>query len=375
MIAAVESRIVTMLMDATYEEVHQQLIAQGHLLRETSPSGSRYYSRLHGNDVRVSDHDPNCPTFDWMRANGVSDLRVKPRGTCPRPGIYPDVDFADYLRWQAISNSSLQPATKSMAHYLLQQSIEETPPMKLGTLCHAGQFEPLEVARRYVVMPAYEDKVRKPTGERYDKPKSSAAYKELVASFDEANRDKIVVTQSEYDDMLGVVKSLAKSPRAREYLTGGMSEVALVWIDPVTGMLCKGRVDHLQLDRRRASDLKTTADAAQAESLIAKRGYHRQMGFYCDGLKVLTGEEFNAAMVFGEFTGPVYGVRGAPFSATTLDAGRAEYRRLLDQIAKCREADVWPAYNEPDEWKLPAWATRADDEPVELVIGGQTVRL
>ena len=77
-----------------------------------------------------------------------------------KPGIYRDVDFDTYLSLDAISNSSLHAAKKSMLHYLTQKTVEETPAMRLGTLCHAGKFEPEMVSRRYAVMPAFENDVR-----------------------------------------------------------------------------------------------------------------------------------------------------------------------------------------------------------------------
>ena len=297
----------------------------------------------------------------------------------PKPGIYPDVPFAEYLEWDAISNSSLHAATESMLHYYHQRPVDETPAMRLGTLCHLGRFEPLLIAQTYLVMPRFEDQVRKPNGDPYDNPKASKAYKELVADFEAtaANAGKLVVTQSQYDAMLGMVSALSKHERASEYLavrTGTQLEVAIVWRDADTGLLCKGRCDCLQNLTRVVGDLKTSADVANFEKVIFNRGYHRQMAFYTDGLAELTGEEYSATITAVENSHP-FGVRAAPLCDDAIDAGRDEYRALLAQIAECRETKVWPGYTSPDEWKLPAWAAKAGDDDLELVIGGQTVRI
>ena len=295
---------------------------------------------------------------------------------CPPPGIYNDVPFSEYLSWDAISNSSLQAALKSMRHYKHQQPIDESPAMKLGTLCHAGKFEPLLIAQRYVVMPAFEKDIRKSDGSFYDKPKSTAAYRELVEEFQQTNATKIIVTQDEYDAMLGVVSALAAHERACQYLSVDGStavEVAIVWVDPETGLTCKGRVDCLQTSTCIASDLKTSRYVQSFDRVIYNRSYHRQGAFYCDGLEVLTGEEHSFTITAVEEARP-FGVRAAPLSADAIEAGRDEYKRLLQQIAESRKTNQWPGYSDPDEWRLPAYAAKTDDD-VALVIGGETVRM
>ena len=294
----------------------------------------------------------------------------------PKPGIYPDVPFAEYLQWDAVSNSSLHAAKKSMLHYHEQQPLEDKPCFRLGTLCHVGKFEPLLIAQRYVVMPAFDTQVKKPNGDPYDKPKASGAYRELVNDFKATNADKIVVEQSEFDAMLGVVSALANHRRASEYLAvraDTQCEVAIVWRDPDTGLLCKGRMDALQYDIETIGDLKTAVDVVNFEKTIAVRSYHRQGAFYVDGLQVLTGEVFDFSLTAVEPNRP-HGVRAAKICEEALEAGRDEYSSLLIQIAESRETKIWPGYSSPDEWRLPAWAVKSDDD-VELIIGGEKVRL
>ena len=296
--------------------------------------------------------------------------------TAPKPGIYPDVPFETYLSWDAISNSSLHAAKRSMLHYRRQRPTEETSSMKLGTLCHAGKFEPIEIPKRYVVMPPFEETIRKKDGSEYDKPKATAAYREMVDDFVKTNSDKTVVTRYEYDAMCLMVQALAEHERANEFLgvdAHTKTECAIVWVDRETGLTCKGRVDALQTRRCLAGDLKTSADVDNFEKQIAYRSYHRQGAFYCDGLEQLTGDPHDFAIVAVENTMP-YGVRAARLSDDAIEAGRDEYKSLLRQIAECRAADIWPGYTDPDEWKLPAWAQRSD-ESVELIIGGQSVSL
>ena len=288
----------------------------------------------------------------WLPNGGVTVAE------CPMPGIYPDVPFDEYLSWEAVSNSSLNAAKRSMLHYKYRSIVEETPAMRLGTLCHAGKFEPLTIAQRYVVMPRFEDQVRRPDGTMYDNPKSSKAYKELVTDFKTANSDKIVVEQAEYDAMLGVVRALSSNSQASEYLAVGPHtkvEVAIIWNDEETGLPCKGRADAIQYDIEIIGDLKTTKDASKFENVIADRSYHRQGAFYIDGYEAVTGDLFGFAIAGVENSAP-FGVRAAPLSDAALEVGREEYRTLLRQIADCQKSKSWPGYESPDEWDLPAWA-------------------
>ncbi len=290
----------------------------------------------------------------------------------PSPGIYRNVPFEIYLGWNGISNSKLNVAKRSLAHYRCERTVEETPAMRLGTLCHTGKLEPLALAQRYVVMPPFEDQVRKPDGSQYDKPKATAQYRELVETFQVANLDKVVVTQAEFDVMLGVVTSISQHERAAKALTGE-SEICLIWTDPETGLTCKGRVDCLNISERRIGDLKTTNDASRFESVVYDRGYHRQMSFYLDGLRVLTDEPWFAADLVAVETSAPYCVRSAPLSDRAYEDGQREFRELLSKIKECHESGDWPGYDSPDAWDRPTWFKQ--DDSVELIFGETKVTL
>lgn len=292
----------------------------------------------------------------------------------PEPGVYEGVEFEEYLSWPYISNSKLSAAERSMAHFRLGKAIEETEAMRLGTLVHAGKLEPLALMQRYVVMPDIAARLRKPDGSQYEKPRATAAYRAEVKEFEAQHPGKVILEQDDYDTMLGVVTALANHHRARLYLDApGPIEVAIVWDDPETGIRLKGRLDKLARRDRRIADLKTSFDPAEFATHIARRGYHRQGALYVDGMQVLTGEQYQFCLVAAE-TKPPFGVRAAPLSDDSIETGRSEYRGLLRQIAECLTSQEWPAYDDPEEWVLPAWKL-AKDEPLQLTIGGKAVSL
>jgi hypothetical protein len=272
----------------------------------------------------------------------------------PPPGIYENVPFNEYSGWQAVSNTALSRAERSMQHYH-QRTVwdEPTPAMRLGSLIHCGKLEPLAMMERYVVMPPFERTVRRPGGGEYQNPKASAAYKAEVAEFERQNSGREIVLQSEFDRLIGAVQALSSNAQAKRYLEGdGPTEVSFIWRDPLTGVLCKGRADKLNMKEGVVADLKTTENASDFEWTIKKRRYHRQAAFYVDGIAVLTGVQLGFALVVAETESPFL-VRASRMSERTLRAGRLNYQFFLQQIAECQQSGVWPGYSDPDEWDLP----------------------
>lgn len=278
----------------------------------------------------------------------------------PAPGIYPNVSFEEYLSWQAVSNSSLGLMEESPFHYRTQPPKEETPLMRFGTLCHAGKFEPMSFFDNYEIMPDYAEQVRKPNGDRYDNPRNTKAYKELVQTFqeelEEKSPGKLAIDPREVAGMRSILEALDRDEKAKRYFDdrgNTLYEVSIVWIDPETGLVCKGRVDTLHQSDSTV-DFKTTTQLRSYEYEIKKRGHHRQGAFYCEGLYVLTGIRHWPAIVAASSQGPIYAVRSAPLDADFMSKGRMAFRLLLNQIAECAHKDHWPCYESPSAWSDPS---------------------
>jgi hypothetical protein len=302
-----------------------------------------------------------------------SPSRTAPGRNAPAPGLYEHVSFEEYLSWDCISNSSLHAAARSLLHYKEQRPIEETPAMQLGTFCHVGRLEPSAVYRRYVVMPDLTAGLLNDLGKPYDNPKATKAYKRRVAEFQEQNADKLVVSQADFDAMVGIVAALDRDERAHAWFTApGPVELSIVWDDPETGLRCKGRLDKLATSLQLVIDLKTCRDCRRFPAQIAERHYHRQGAMYLGGLQVLTGEVHQFGLVAVENSAP-YGLMSAPLCEADLEQGRAEYRRYLRQISKAKSSGVWPSYTSPAQWSRPAWAST--EAELTLTIQGKQVTL
>ena len=296
---------------------------------------------------------------------------------CPEPGVYEGVTFDEYCRWKAINASTICSGQRSMAHMLRHLKEPHRPPtdaMRRGGLIHAGELEPLTLLDRYVVMPAFEQQVRKPDGTEYGNPKASKAYRELVAEFHDVNAGKEIVSQEWYDSMLGMLDAISNHGRASEYLRGpGPTEVSITWVDDDTGIRCKARIDKIDKLHQRLPDLKTTIDALRFDQSLAKYGYHIRGAFYEDGWLAVTGERYTYALVAVE-SEPPHCVRAAPLAPSATAVGRDIYKQTLRGCAEAKRTGQWPGYDDPDSWTLPQWAMPDSYELVVASIKASTMQ-
>lgn len=286
-----------------------------------------------------------------------------------KPGVYRNVEFREYCKWDAINNSSLGAAKQSMLHYHTQGPMEDTPSLRFGRFVHAGKLEPMQALKHYAVMPAFETDL----AGSYKVPKASKEYKDKVAEWTEMNRDREIVTQDELARMVCCLQSVASNPTAAGYFAGCEYELSLCWEDDHTGLLCKARLDAWQARKRRITDLKTTRDGSSFEKAIVNYDYHRQAAFYVDGACRALGEDIREFCFVAVESYSPYGCRAAPMAEDAIDIGREQYKMILSQIATCRIADAWPGYPNPDCWDLPEWAKSGSE--IKLTLGGQEVLL
>lgn len=293
------------------------------------------------------------------------------------PGIYYDISFEQYLAIDAISNTRLGQAKQSPRHFKCNAGLDEKAKyLVLGSLVHAGRLEPLALAERYAVMPPFEQDADNCTDA--GKPSTSKAtryYKDKVKQFVEANQDKQIVPSEWFAEMKAIVASLCADDRAYRLLSGaGQVEVTLVWVDEISGLLCKARMDRLCRSAMAFVDLKTCVDLESFPRSIARYGYARQMAHYQMGWAVLNGGELLEPWIVAAEKQPPYCVKSAPMCEEALEVGYRERRELLDLIADCYAKDHWPGPESPDKWRLPEWAM-APTEALELIIGGEKLEV
>lgn len=292
-----------------------------------------------------------------------------------QPCVYYDIPFDEYLQWDAVSNSRLGLAKRSAAHFKQGFKSEPTPSMRLGSLVHCGVLEPLAIAKRYCFMPDYANHPENVTTDGARSFSSATKFvKSMEKQFRTLHHDKEIVSEPEYDRMVGVAGSLSGSSVVRDLMRSGRPEVSIVWRDDESGLLCKLRADWLQTNVSRAIviDVKTTVDGLNFENAIVRYGYHRQMAFYIRGIQAALGIPATPWIIAVESSSP-YLCRVAPMSQDALTIGDSEVDELLGFIAECRAVDAWPGYSNPDEWSCPSWYANSNREPVELLIGDEVL--
>lgn len=273
-----------------------------------------------------------------------------------------------YFEWDAVSNSKLSLMNRSPMHYKHGFG-EATDAMRLGSLVHSGVLEPLSIAKRYTFMPNYASHPDNVTGSGARSFSSSTTFvKTMEEQFRKLNHDKEIVTEAEYDMMCGMAAALMLNGAAKDLLSNGVSEVCCVWIDKLSGLRCKCRIDWLDKSRGLFCDLKTTQDASDFERSIVKFGYHRQMAFYGRGLEA-NGIDAAPWILATEKKAP-FGCRAAPMDVVAISYGHKEIDTLLARVVECQSSGQWPGYENPESWGCPDWYLRdaAGDEKKDLAV-------
>ncbi len=286
------------------------------------------------------------------------------------PGIYEDVPFADYLQWDAVSNSKLSLLAKSPRHFKLGYFKEATPAMQLGQLYHCGVLEPLMFADRYAICPDYHLDAENCTATGAASRSTATKYvKDRVEEFTQLADGRDIVTKEWYRDTIELVRELNENAAANLLLNSpGHRELSIVWEED--GILCKARID--KITKSAIIDLKSTGIIEAFTKSIGRFGYHRQMAHYQAGWKELTGDTLTPWLVAVESSRP-FAVQAAPLSDEAMILGRSDRSELMNTLRDCLDSGEWPGMPNPTHWNVPAWAM--DQTPVELVLNGETIEV
>ncbi len=272
-----------------------------------------------------------------------------------------NIERPDRVNWSTIKAIGVSPK-----HYLhlLQNPRPDTDALKLGRLTHALVFEPDEINARYAVAPRFNATMNDDTAQAkgYDGGKQAkAAWLARVNGRD-------VIEPGYYAAAYGMAQAVRSDPIAGPIVSSGWSEGKIEWTDPVTGIECRGRVDHVN---GLLADLKTTRNLVGFERDIARFGYAAQIAWYADGLAasgVSTAKE--PCIIAVENVQP-HDVIVLRFEPDDLAVGRRIYRKCLDRLAECRKTGFWPGISNGVSRRvvLPPWTSPIEE--VELTLDGE----
>ena len=256
-----------------------------------------------------------------------------------KPGLFPGVPFADYLQWPIPSQSTLKHGRESMSHLKSamdgERFIEPTDDMILGTALHTAYLEPDEAAERIAVWAG---------GRRYGKE---------WTLFREANRDRIIITESQKYQLQGMVESLRKAEIVKALTMTDRIEVELGAVGYFHNWLMKARCDAISTGA--IIDLKKvrTADPRKFTYAAIEYGYHIQAAVY---RRLFDRDRFILVCVEDQ---PPYDVVPYELSPAFVRAGETEAVKIIERAQECEKTGIWPGRSggevcqlEPPEWLL-----------------------
>lgn len=261
--------------------------------------------------------------------------------------------FSDYLKIPALSHTSIEDAVDSLANYKYMKDHPEvregdTDATRLGRLIHCLLLEPEEACKRFGAYP--------------DGDGRTAKIKDAKAAVEQAGLTP--VKQGDYTEAQHAADAARANPAIRDLIDAADGyEVTATSKDPVFGAL-KGRADIDAVSTLgKIIDIKTANDPNPDRWMVdaIKRGYHRQISFYCDLWAACAPGEKPGVVPYGScivipteapYVGRCY-VAEFPMEVQLL--GRDENIALIRRIRAAESAGVYPGYPGSVTVAVPAW--------------------
>lgn len=260
--------------------------------------------------------------------------------------------FSDYVRLEGANWSTIKHLLRSPRHYrhAIDHGDTDTTSRLIGRALHAAALQPDVFEADYVTYP----------GDRRGK---------VWTDFQADNADRTILREVETDAVAAQVAALHAHPVAGPMLaTSTHREHALQWVDPATGIACKGLVD--LGGPFGIADLKGGPGLDLFERWLIREGYHLQLAFYRRGWAATFGEVPACYLIGVERNAP-HDVGVFELDDTLLTIADREIDRLLSTLAACRESDFWPGrYPAAHTVHAPTWMidpdrVESDDEDLE----------
>ncbi len=274
-------------------------------------------------------------------------------------GFYENISFDEYKSLKAINASALKemPYSPLHCHYAFTVGREDTDALSLGRTSHVALFEP-ERFEKMLVMPEFTGK----TLDGKDSTRSKDA-KEKKDKWLKEHEGCEFVEEDERSTAKILADSVMKHPGAKKLIEKkSYNELTGVWTDPVTGLLCKLRMDRfIRLDEiATIIDAKTFSDRVIPENVnreIYRRKYYFSKGWYLRGINEILGENKQAQsiLIFIETQAP-HGVLPYKLDEWWIENANKEINSSLRKFKECQDKGEWPGYSQemilsqPQSW-------------------------
>lgn len=283
---------------------------------------------------------------------------------CPEPGIYRNVDNAEYHQWrwyeengvtrECLSNSGICGARRprSWRHFRYAQDHPEArikqrwDHFDMGSAFHTYSLERNRFDQDVIV-------AAKP---HRGSQKGKDAFDELVAQAG----DRALITPEQFIDVQGMYESMMADPMSRPLLEqDGETELSVV--TEMAGVRYRVRADkYLEAgDWTALVDLKSTTCACPYEWLKSafKFAYHMQAGGYSSAFEDQYGKRPGSFIWIVVEKSPPYCLSVIDFDAFDMWLGLGETLSMISQYLDCEITGHWPAFGEEvTRGRLPGWA-------------------
>lgn len=265
------------------------------------------------------------------------------------------ISRAEYDALPGVNFSTLKWMGVSPMHYRWSLTNEQkSPDLDLGSATHTAVLQPRKFMDEYAIQPEtrMNDK-----GEEIKFVRSGRHWDE----FQLQHKGKTVLTPAQHKACWDMSEAVRKHEVAASWiLISNQYEVAVQWVDPVTGVLCKGFIDALSPDA--ITDLKTGHDPSPRvfANAAMRYGYDIQAAFYQDAIYEITGKLLTFRWIVAAKNPPLDLICYFP-TDELIQHGRDKYRDYLAKLVECQETNEWPGMSpEPQTLDLPAWAREGD---------------
>lgn len=242
------------------------------------------------------------------------------------------MEFQRYLDLPGYLHSSdLKLLEKSVNHWLSKSAMEQTQALKIGQLGHTLLLEMDKLTERYLVMP------------KVDARTKAGKEQKLLAEEQAKNEGKVLISQEDFTQALCWRDNIMKHPVTSNVFQKekGDNEVSGFYkhpeFDNITGAF---RVDKLLQEQKIAIDLKFMlyGNPFAFMSSVRKFRYDIQAAWYIDGLKVLTGDDYDFIFVVCEKTNP-FNVQPYRLSEKSLEKARDDIRAIVKKYQEYNGAN------------------------------------
>jgi len=218
---------------------------------------------------------------------------------------------------------------QSINHWETRHQQISTDGLRMGSAAHTTLLEFNKFSSRYLVMPKVDCRTK------------IGKEQKALAETQATKENKILLDQAEWTQILNWREKITDDVFVSDLFTKnlGENEISGFFSHPVVGVDGCFRCDKLLRDKKLCIDLKfmLSAHPFAFASAVKKYRYDIQASWYLDGLKAITGENYDFLFVVCEKVRP-WNVQTYRLDEESLEKGRDDTRHFIKRFKEYRSA-------------------------------------